>query len=148
MNCGAQGVSFAPSTLPDFLIKRQDEPAPEIAVYLDGYQFHASPEINNIADDAAKRAGVRGSRRLVWNLTWDDVTAFHASVQREALGHAPNRPLLSGRARTRALQVHHARHGQIDFDVVSHNPVSLLLDYLGRPDVASWERLTLSAVAE
>jgi hypothetical protein len=142
-----EGVSTTPSTLPDFLIKRQDEHAPEIAIYLDGFQFHASPDVNNIADDAAKRAGVRESGRLVWNLTWDDVADFHKAVDRETLGRAPSRSLLSGEARHRALAVHNAKSGKIEFDTVSRNAVEQLLTYIRRPAVDQWERLALSAVA-
>ncbi len=39
-----------------------DAKGPEVAVYLDGFQFHASPELNNIAADAQKRRGVRAER--------------------------------------------------------------------------------------
>src|SRR5205823_12970258 len=64
------GLSTSPSTIPDFLIRRLDENSPDVAVYLDGFQFHASAEHNNLAADARKRTGVRASGRLVGNLTW------------------------------------------------------------------------------
>ena len=142
-----EGTGTSPSTVPDFLIRRQDNPAPDIAVYLDGYQFHASPDINNLAADAAKRNGVRASGGLVWNLTWDDVAAFHKAVQGESLREPPHRPMLTGSARQQAMKVHNARAGTFDFDTISQNPMRLLLDYLRRPDLDQWERLALSATA-
>ena len=68
-------MSTSPSVLPDFLITRMDDRGQKIAVFLDGFQFHASTDLNNIAADAAKRRGLRESGHLVWNLTWDDAQA-------------------------------------------------------------------------
>jgi hypothetical protein len=51
--------------------------------------FHASTDLNNIAADAAKRRGLRNEGHLVWNLTWDDVDAFHKSA---LVSPQPRRP--------------------------------------------------------
>jgi hypothetical protein len=84
---------------------------------------------------------------LVWNLTWDDVAAFHKAVEGESLKTPLPRPLLSGTARQSAMRVHNAKSGMFDFDVTSQNPMMMLLDYLRRPDLEQWERLALSATA-
>jgi hypothetical protein len=143
-----EGVSTTPNTVPDFLIKREDATGREVAVYLDGYQFHASAEHNNLADDARKRAGVRAGDkpRLVWNLTWNDVADFHkAALSESSAGPAP-RPLLTGPAQQAALHAHHAKSGALDFRMVDRNPLRLLLDYLLHPEDDAWERLAVSAV--
>ena len=57
-----------------------DEPGRPIAIYLDGFQFHASADINNIGLDAAQRAGIRSADKLVWNVTWEDVEAVNLGV--------------------------------------------------------------------
>jgi hypothetical protein len=44
-----------------------------VAVYLDGYAYHASPEINRLAGDAVKCARLRARGRVVFQLTWDDL---------------------------------------------------------------------------
>ncbi len=50
---------------------------PKIAVYLDGYLFHASPENNRFMDDVAKRVGlVNSGQVLTWTLTWADLDRF------------------------------------------------------------------------
>jgi hypothetical protein len=141
-----EGLGTTPSTVPDFVIHRQDDKAPDIAVYLDGYQFHASPANNNLAADAAKRTAVRESGRIVWNLTWEDVTSFHAAVQGDTIHEPPRRPLLSASGRTTALHLHAARKGRIDFDSTGRNAMSLLIELLRRPDLTDWERLARSAV--
>jgi ATP-dependent helicase YprA (DUF1998 family) len=142
-----QGISTSPSTLPDFLIRRMDESGPEIAVYLDGFEYHASADHNHIADDARKRAGVRASGRLVWNLTWNDVQAFHDAVTADPPHRPPARVLLDAKARAVAQQVQLANAGAVEIDAVQQNPMALLLGYLVRPDSGDWRRLALSVVA-
>jgi ATP-dependent helicase YprA (DUF1998 family) len=142
-----EGLGTSPSTIPDFVVHRQDTPAPDIAIYLDGYQYHASATINNLADDAAKREGVRAAGKLVWNLTWRDVDDFHKVTLGEDLRLPPSRPLLSTAAQGVAQTVHHRQGGTIDYATINRNPISLLLTYLSQPDIGQWERLALSAVA-
>lgn len=54
-----------------------------IAVYLDGYRWHASSHTNRIAGDAAKRARLRADGILVWQITWDDVAAWDRDLKDE-----------------------------------------------------------------
>jgi ATP-dependent helicase YprA (DUF1998 family) len=141
-----EGLSTIASTLPDFLIKRMDARGPEIAVYLDGFQFHASAQNNNIATDATKRSAVRADGRLVWNLTWDDVDQFHRAVTAETPTIPPDRVLMTPAARIAAKQIQHHHGGAFDVGVIELNPMALLLDFLVRPDLAEWRRVVLSAV--
>ncbi len=142
-----EGLSTTPNTQPDFLIKRLDSKAPDVAIYLDGFQFHASTQNNNLAGDALKRAGVRSSGRLVWSMTWDDVDAFHKVVQAESFKAVPKRSLLTGSAKAAAKEAHGYSDSTLDFDTVDQNPVELLLTYLANPDPGEWLGLALSACA-
>ncbi|MGN0879031.1 MAG: DEAD/DEAH box helicase [Oligosphaeraceae bacterium] len=65
---------------PDFLITplhRDQNPARPIAVFTDGFHFHAnlqSPDAYRLPDDLAKRMAIAKSGRYrVWSLTYDDV---------------------------------------------------------------------------
>jgi hypothetical protein len=137
-----------PWTRPDFLITRQDEPAPEIAVYVDGYQYHAASGSAGPRPDAQKRRGVRSSGRLVWSLTWDDIAAFHEAVDGPLLKVPAQRPLLPSRGRQVAQQAHHGLpHGALEVNVADLNPMLQLLSFLARPDVNDWEGLALSVIA-
>ena len=138
------GLSTSPNTLPDFLIKRMDASGPEIAVYLDGFEFHASANHNHIADDSRKREGVRMSGRLVWNLSWSDVELFHKAVSADPPHSPPERALLDGRAKGVAQQIQHAQGGAFDIKKMQANPMALLLEYLLHPNIADWERMVLS----
>ena len=142
------GLGTTPSTTPDFVIRRVDARGREVAVYLDGYQFHASPEHPNIAVDAEKRSGVRASGRWVWCLSWDDVVAFHKAVDADPPRTPTFEPLLKGTARTKARQCHAARsEDRIDYDTLDRNQMMLLLAYLARPDDEGWSDLACSLVA-
>jgi len=141
-----EGLGTTPSTVPDYLIRRQDDRAPDIAVYLDGYQFHASAEINHIARDAAQRNGIRQAGKLVWNLTWDDLRAFHDAISADPPRRAPLIGLLSSNARKTAKLTQQQRASDYFIEAIEQNPMELLLDYLYRPDREQWRNLALSAV--
>ncbi|MEU6196729.1 DEAD/DEAH box helicase [Streptomyces sp. NPDC047061] len=75
-------------TRPDLLFRpvagdttTEGAPPLSIAVYLDGYRWHASSRTNRIAADAAKRALLRADGILVWQITWDDVVAWERSLR-------------------------------------------------------------------
>ncbi len=141
-----EGLS-AVNALPDFTIHRLDDKARDIAVFLDGYQFHASAENNNIADDARKRANIRSVEGMwVWAMKWDDVEAFDKAMSRDEPGNVARQPLLSGAHRNAAKAAHRAAGGRIDYPTVDQNPVELLLSYLSDPDDDEWEQLALSTV--
>ncbi|WMX16509.1 DEAD/DEAH box helicase [Aureispira sp. CCB-E] len=81
-----QGIPI--STRADFLIKCTSAKVngeyiddinsiPRIAIYLDGYQYHASEENNNFEQDFQKRMGIITSPEYkTWTLTWNDVEQF------------------------------------------------------------------------
>ncbi|WP_328951485.1 DEAD/DEAH box helicase [Streptomyces sp. NBC_00184] len=85
-------------TRPDLLFRptsgadAQAGPKPlPVAVYLDGYRWHASARTNRIASDAAKRARLRADGMLVWQITWDDVMAWEKQLAEQAAGKAAGR---------------------------------------------------------
>jgi ATP-dependent helicase YprA (DUF1998 family) len=148
-----QTLATSPATTPDYLVTRQDENGPQVAVYLDGHQFHASTVHNRLADDALKRAGVRVSGRLVWNLTWDDVHQFHEAAAAPVSRDAPDRALLDSVGQRAAERAHHSLAARrrttapADIRAVHHNPLRLLIDVLRHPDRAAWEDAALSTLA-
>lgn len=135
------------TTLPDFLFQREDGPPLEVAVYLDGYKFHASPQHNRLADDAQKRRALRSGGATVWSLTWDDVEAFDQSLNRDVAVHPVDSPLLTETQRIVAQQLMARGEEYPDFDARSaqYNGVRLLLEYLRYPD-ARWPLLARAAV--
>lgn len=59
---------------PDFLLQC-DQPLPKVAIFCDGWAFHASPAHNRIADDAQKRRDLRDAGHMVMAVTWEDLEA-------------------------------------------------------------------------
>jgi DEAD/DEAH box helicase domain-containing protein len=60
---------------------------PSIAIYLDGYQYHASKENNRFVADVKKRLSIiKNPRFLQWTLTWDDLTRFENLISGNKTG--------------------------------------------------------------
>lgn len=124
---------------PDFVLSDNDASTPEIAIFCDGRQFHASAEHNRLGDDAEKRAALRERDYLVWAITHDDLDSFEqslvgvpaagysylTSVQRQALTKLSNSPKFFGPQRITA-------------DQLQGDAVTLLVRYLQRPDEDAW----------
>jgi DEAD/DEAH box helicase domain-containing protein len=84
------GIKYHTRT--DFLaictaFERKDGPSidltsiPRIAIYLDGYQFHASEEHNRFENDLMKRKSIMEvDSHISWTLTWEDIELFDASL--------------------------------------------------------------------
>lgn len=92
------GVKY--TTIPDFYFKpikcvdetlaideqREIDGCKGIAVYLDGYAYHASQSCMRFYDDVQKRCAVYESdQHLSWTLTWDDLDIFENQEMKDML---------------------------------------------------------------
>ncbi|MFC8228414.1 DEAD/DEAH box helicase [Streptomyces sp. NPDC057287] len=168
-------------TRPDLLLRpvagdttTDGAPPLPVAVYLDGYRWHASSRTNRIADDAAKRARLRADGVLVWQITWDDVMAWEAFLDatpkksQEALDQeAPVSPLAGviagaatdaawppypvagqdspgGRARANWEK---RRQDPAEIDTLLYaGAIPSLLGFLRNPDLKRWQALATLSV--
>ncbi|WP_346535595.1 DEAD/DEAH box helicase [Micromonospora sp. DPT] len=135
---------------PDYLLESDD--GTKVAIFLDGYAFHASRDNNEIADDAAKRGALRDDGTWVWQLTWDDVRAWAASVEQNINANAPQVPLVNDQALAKARDHYFSTTLKVDpaagsFDLALANPVESLLAFLERPDPHTWARRAVSLLA-
>ncbi|GAB3353173.1 DEAD/DEAH box helicase [Arachidicoccus ginsenosidivorans] len=54
----------------------------KIAIYLDGYQFHASEQHNNFEKDIQLRSAIiKNEQYRTWTLTWDDLNYFEKQLK-------------------------------------------------------------------
>jgi DEAD/DEAH box helicase domain-containing protein len=54
---------------------------PRIAIYMDGYQYHASKEHNRFEKDLMRRQAIKETdSHISWTLTWDDIELFDSSL--------------------------------------------------------------------
>ncbi|MEV4380809.1 DEAD/DEAH box helicase [Streptosporangium sp. NPDC049644] len=138
-------------TRPDVLFRRLDDVPLEVAVYLDGYAYHASPEKNRLADDAAKRARLRADGRVVFQLTWDDIADWEALEHAPFVKGEPPRAPYLGNAQARARQIYQQVSSGRDPDelvrTVWANPVDTLLAFLRDPRPELWLHRAEAAAA-
>ncbi|WP_433472783.1 DEAD/DEAH box helicase [Spirillospora sp. CA-142024] len=131
-------------TRPDVYFKRLDGAPLEVALYLDGYNYHAAPHANRLAGDAAKRERLRAHGRVVFQITWDDVEHWEAGRFPEAPAWIPYQGNAQAKAREGYL------HGGGDpaelADLIWANPIQTLLAFLSDPDGERWRRRAEAAV--
>jgi replicative superfamily II helicase len=134
-------------TRPDVMFKRLDGPPLGVAVYLDGYRYHAAPDINRLADDADKRARLRANGIVVFQLNWDDVDAAAGDVT--APGELRPWHPYQGNAEAAAR----GAYTQLGRDpaelpgLIWTTPVATLFAFLRDPDLAAWARRAQAAAA-
>ncbi|GIG60578.1 helicase [Longispora fulva] len=132
-------------TRPDVHFVRLDAAPVEVAVYLDGYGYHAAPDKNRLADDADKRARLHAHGLFVFQLTWDDVEAWTGSPTSRAAVWPPYQRIAQNAARALYKQ-QTGRDAQELNDHVWTNPVDTLLEFLRNPDPRLWRGLAEGAL--
>ncbi|GAB3277697.1 DEAD/DEAH box helicase [Actinocorallia lasiicapitis] len=138
-------------TRPDVLFHRVDGPRCEVAVYLDGYDYHAAPEVNRLASDARKRTELRAHGRYVHQLTWEDLEEWKSRAYGPVPAGEPLRAPYLNNAQMAARQI----YGMVAPDrdpaelarTVWTNPVDMLLAFLSEPDPLLWQWRAEAAIA-
>ncbi|CAM3931583.1 DEAD/DEAH box helicase [Nocardiopsis rhodophaea] len=132
-------------TRPDVLFRRLDAEATQVAVYLDGYEYHAAPHRNRLADDAEKRARLRAHGCTVFQLTWDDIASWE---NRDVAGAQRWKPY-GHRAEGAALTAYRQEGGDGEElrSTVWVRPIDMLLAFLSDPDRQTWRRRASAAAA-
>ena len=130
-------VKAAVWTEPDFLLTRSDAQDCDVAIYLDGEQFHASAEHNRTADDAVKRDGLRRDGKRVWSITWDDVQAFASDSMKVVVPELVHQQVQN----TASEFLEDPR-----LKALWQNPIDFLVEYLADPAAEVWSRGSLATV--
>ncbi|KUO03960.1 DEAD/DEAH box helicase [Streptomyces caeruleatus] len=141
-------------TRPDVLFERLDAPGPRLALYLDGYEFHASARHNRLADDAAKRTRLRAEGLRVFQLTYYDVKQWRTRVHDTGYAAAgPADPVwrpYGDQGRRQARDYYARVKGGLPGELAENvwvNPAETLLAYLRSPDADRWLARAEAAVA-
>lgn len=122
-------------TRPDFVLVAPDPDIPDLAIYTDGYQFHASMEHNRLADDATKREMLRERGIIPWAITWQDVEAFSAP---DVGGRSPQwlNPALNVQ-----LQATFSPSASL-MSLISRDAMTQLWHWIHEPDVEIWGKFS------
>lgn len=109
---------------PDFVLICNDPSVPRMAIFCDGWRYHASALHNRLADDAAKRAILRDDGLFVLSLSWADLEdgtlRTPAWFDRNAIG-----PIMTNAG----LKLKPAL-----FDLLSGSVMDLLMSWIQTPD--------------
>ena len=112
---------------PDFVLSSSQGGLPVVAIFTDGWQYHASPAHNRIADDAQKRQALRDGGAIVLGITARDVENAQIGAQDAPawLRDDVTAELLSASVTFSSQNVEALRRGPIDF----------LLAWIQNPDL-------------
>ena len=112
---------------PDFLLRTADPAIPPVAIFCDGWRYHASEHNNRLADDAEKRRRLRDHGMVVLAFTWRDLERDADGGEEVPSWLRPDVPDIVQRTSATALTP-----GQTD--LLRRGPVDLLVRWIQRPD--------------
>lgn len=113
-------------TKPDFVLRSDRPDVPPTAIYTDGWQFHASPAVNRLADDATKRQALRDLGYQVLAFTWEDLDRKQPTTVAV--------PWLHPQATAAVLSEAKDSLSPATVALVTRPALDLLLDWVQRPD--------------
>ncbi|MET4004290.1 ATP-dependent helicase YprA (DUF1998 family)/ribosomal protein S27AE [Arthrobacter sp. UYCu511] len=125
-------------TRPDFTLWSQDPSIPKLAIYTDGHKYHASAEINRLADDAAKRAGLRDAGIIPWAVTWADVDAFASADSGAATRDVP---AWYDSSLVQKIQARFSLKPSL-LELLNMDAMSQLWSWINSPVVDEWQRFS------
>ncbi|MHA7181623.1 DEAD/DEAH box helicase [Arthrobacter sp. MDB2-24] len=129
-------------TRPDFLLQGPPDPNfPVLAIYTDGFSFHATQEHNRIANDAEKRDKLRhtselSSAVLPWAVTWQDVDVFEATQPMPAVLPSWVNAKLNAQ-----LMAKYPVDASI-MNLLGRDAMSMLWHWVNNPDPEAWTKFS------
>lgn len=121
------------SSRPDFVLRSNHGSIPPVAIFTDGWQFHASLAHNRIADDAQKRQDLRDVSTIVLGITAKDVE--HAETD------TPVTPKWLNDAVVAHLLGVSIPFSHRDVDMIRQGPLAYLLSWIQQPDTGGLRAL-------
>ncbi|UFU01872.1 DEAD/DEAH box helicase [Ruania suaedae] len=126
---------FLHGARPDFVLSSDRPNIPGVAIFTDGWGFHAAPDRNRLADDAHKRDVLRQAGYQVLALTWEDVEG--AETERPSEIPAWFEP----DAVPMVLQTAGDGLRTASVDLARRGPLDQLVQWVQSPDVVAREQL-------
>ncbi len=118
---------------PDFVLRSSQHNLPVVAIFTDGWKYHAVPAHNRIADDAQKRRTLRSGGAIVLAVTWRDLE--------QAQTRATASPSWFDPQVVAMLMQQSADFGPDHVELIQRGPIDFLLGWIQKPDLAGHEAL-------
>ena len=115
------------SCRPDFVLRSSQGGLPTVAIFTDGWLYHASPVHNRIADDARKRQDLRDRGVIVLGITAQDVARAESGT--------PDAPAWLNDGAIAELMRSGATFRPQNVEAIRRGPVDFLLAWIQNPDV-------------
>ena len=112
---------------PDFVLRSSQGGLPTVAIFTDGWLYHASPAHNRIADDARKRQDLRDSGVIVLGVTAQDVARADSGT--------PGAPPWLNDGTIAELMRSGATFRPQNVEAIRRGPVDFLLAWIQNPDL-------------
>jgi ATP-dependent helicase YprA (DUF1998 family) len=118
---------------PDFVLRSSQGSLPPIAIFTDGWLYHASAAHNRIADDARKRQDLRDRGIIVLGITAQDL----ANSENQTV----DAPSWLNDGMVAELMSSSGTFRQQNVDDVKRGPIAFLLSWIQNPDVSGHRAL-------
>jgi ATP-dependent helicase YprA (DUF1998 family) len=115
------------SSKPDFVLSSNQGGLPPVAIFTDGWQYHASPAHNRIADDAQKRQDLRDGGAIVLGITARDVE--HAQAGTHDVPAWWRDDVVAQLLRSSVTFTHQ------NIEATRRGPIDFLLTWIQKPDI-------------
>jgi ATP-dependent helicase YprA (DUF1998 family) len=125
---------FTQGSVPDFVLRCNQGGIPEVAIFTDGWRYHATPGINRLKDDATKRSVLRDSGRIVLGVTWQDLEDAEAGAVSPPSWYSPA-------ATGDIIQEAGGQLTAASIELLTGGPLDFLISWIQDPQPTAVERL-------
>ncbi len=129
---------MAHGSKPDFVLRSSDPTIPSMAIFTDGWTYHASPQHNIVGQDAAKRNSLRTHGFVVLGLTDADLTP--GSTKAPDYGWV--RPEVTSALMAQPAGAPGSGFNQDAVNVLRGGPMDLIVSWIQQPHLAPRQALS------
>ena len=129
------------SSRPDFVLRSSQATIPPVAIFTDGWFYHASTSHNRIADDARKRQILADDGVIVLAVTARDIEQAERGPAASTAASPPGGPLWLNDGMLGELMSASGAFRQQNVDAVRRGPLAFLISWIQNPDPAGQRAL-------
>jgi ATP-dependent helicase YprA (DUF1998 family) len=129
---------------PDFTLSPSDQNIPSLAVFTDGFTYHATSRHNRVGDDAMKRDALRQSSEAIpWAITYQDVADFDRPEEDHETGARAIHPWIDTTVLENFQQVYSFETKILR--ALEHGNMELLWAWIQHPVLQDWQQFANAA---